>query len=78
MKDKFNDDTYLEFIPKQKVKELVDKFDYPIGFGLSLDDKKQCALICVDEMLWFQEKMFGQDKESTSYLLEVKEEINKL
>jgi len=27
MKDKFNDDTYLEFIPKQKAKELVDKFD---------------------------------------------------
>jgi hypothetical protein len=35
--------------PKKKAKELVDKFDLPSG--LMSIERKQCALIAVDEII---------------------------
>ena len=63
--------------PKEKAKELVDKF-YPRATSYSSDRKnqndnaKQCALITIDEIL---ENTFCQFK--TKYWQEVKNEINK-
>ena len=66
--------------PKEKANELVDNF-------LNVDDNdpncfdaymsyfiaKQCALICVDEMLAFDLRFFDIE-----FLKEVKQEIEKL
>ena len=62
-------------IMKKELKaiELVEKFGYPMGNGLSFEDKKQCALICVDEMIGKRESGLYIE-----YLQGVKEEINKL
>ena len=65
--------------PKEKAKELVNMFcwhqsdDYP-----NSDEDyhaKQCALICVDEILGGSRLFYIEDY---SYWQEVKEEINKL
>ena len=55
-----------------KAKELVDRFYgiepvEPIYIGMDKGQAKQCALICVDEML-----------EMNLFLQEVKQEIEKL
>ena len=74
--------------PKQKAKELVDKFtDYEIEIGgqhdgylfMQIHDAKQCALICVDEIMhvidWHE---FETPNEELNYWNQVKEEIQKL
>jgi hypothetical protein len=43
-------------IPKEKAKELVSKFTFyqlpeDKGGGISFDNSKQCALICIDEII---------------------------
>lgn len=64
--------------PKEKAKELVDKFinatDYN-GYGT------ECALIAVDEILKYVDKFeYGQGEKTTTYtydyLQKVKQEIN--
>ena len=84
--------------PEEKAKELVDRFllepidglhKYPMCF----DTSKQCALICVDEIMKEYEKPFVFDFPFTDiqvkhvsdkvmkryeYLEEVKQEINKI
>ena len=62
---------------KDKAKELVDRFinqmpKYLQG-KLGRLTAKQCALICVDEMLQFDLRFFDIE-----HLKEVKKEINKL
>ena len=62
---------------KDKAKELVDRFinqmpKYLQG-KLGRLTAKQCALICVDEMLQFDLRFFDIE-----FLKEVKQEINKL
>ena len=70
----------------EKAKELVERFvnhqsdDYP-----NSDENyhaKQCALICVDEMLNFAYDIEWEKKEEAisklKFLKEVKQEINKL
>ena len=61
--------------PKDKAKELVDKFD---GVGLQMRNEAiACALICVDEILeLIPEMAFGN--RYYDYLKDVKEEIQKL
>ena len=62
---------------KEKAKELVEKYwDFHL---LRLEDyeAKQCALICVDEMLGNYEEKYKYCK-SKRFLEEVKQEINKL
>ena len=55
--------------PKEKAMEIAMKFDKK---G-ETDNAKQCALICVDEMLKMDLKLFD-----IVFLKEVKQEINKL
>ena len=39
--------------PKERAEELIYKFDYPnIKTGLMSSERKQCAIICVNEMLY--------------------------
>ena len=67
---------------KDKAIELVDKFNEHIemvsDYRYELGFAKNRALKCVDEIEKHFEFMYGQDKDSTMYLIEVKQEINKL
>tara|TARA_R110002124_G_scaffold4623_1_gene27862 strand:- start:211 stop:420 length:210 start_codon:yes stop_codon:yes gene_type:complete len=67
--------------PKEKALELVDtycraKLDNGI-IGIYQPLAKQCALICVDEMIGNYEEKYKYCK-SKQFLEEVKQEINKL
>ena len=77
--------------PKEKAKELFDKFYQPIfdiDFGINIlhDEKryevaKQCALIAVDEIAKctkYENQKFDNDRFSEDYWKEVKQEIEKL
>lgn len=58
--------------PKEKVQELVKKFQYrQRGLVVTMNEAKQCALICVDEI------MRAIDREH-AYWEQVKTEIEKL
>jgi hypothetical protein len=66
--------------PKEKAKELFDKFMKPIDglhkYPMCFDTAKQCALIAVDEILkitWVDKFLTVED-----YWNEVKQEIEKL
>ena len=63
--------------PKEKAEELVKKYEPLLYDGYGDFDgyivSKQCALICVDEMLKMDLKLFDIIE-----LQEVKQEINKL
>jgi hypothetical protein len=70
---------------KEKAEELVNRFDLPSG--LMSVERKQCALICVDEILKASPSLpiladngsFGSDiEESTKWWQQVKTEIEKL
>jgi len=56
--------------PKEKAKELCNKF---LKVGMMIRGAKECALICVDEIL-----NSHIDSVYEAYYLEVKQEINKL
>ena len=67
--------------PKEKAKELVDKFNDNMDFNTlsvskHLEYAKQCALICVDEVL----PVFNtyHSYELYQYYKEVEQEIKKL
>ena len=61
--------------PKEKAKELVRKFNYYDANGVLLG--KQCALICVDEMLDCNTTSVYWE-EDFEYWKQVKQEIEKL
>ena len=75
----------MELTPKEKAKELVDKFNlklpknsfsaitYKNSENRNLSKAKQCALICVDYMLALDLRFFDIE-----FLKEVKQEINKM
>ena len=70
--------------PKQKAKELFDKFCYAIrteetdsGYFTNVIYAKQCALIAVDEVLDEAQYTDGY-YDRYSYLEEVKRELEKL
>jgi len=56
--------------PKEKAKELVDKFYEILPYWVNEQDAKQCALIAVDEIL--------KDTINIYYWQEVKTEIELL
>lgn len=65
---------------KEKAKELVDRFRYRNAFGTIIEQMsiilaKQCALICVDEII---KSPKGVYMEHFKYWNEVKQEIKKL
>jgi hypothetical protein len=64
--------------PKEKAEELVHRYDtmQSVIEGFSLEDAKQCALICVDEILIVIEN--ERVYESIDYWEEVKKEIKLL
>ena len=72
--------------PKEKAKELVDKFrDYAYSYELvdELEDTedwnaKQCALMCVDEYLADLIKWNSHRGSVYEYWQEVKQQIKKL
>ena len=71
--------------PKEKAKELVDKFYKiepvePIYVGMDRGQAKQCALICVDEILKIEAfSLLNSTLEEEIYHWEqVKQEIQKL
>ena len=66
---------------KEKAKELVDKFLNEQNNTEEISEAKQCALICVDEILEniTEEVMtYKPFMMNTDYWQEVKQEINKL
>jgi len=60
--------------PKEKAIELVNK----MAFEVCKTDAKQCALIAIDFALEHVTGDLNEAFDKTLYLLEVKEEINKL
>jgi hypothetical protein len=70
--------------PKEKAKELLDKYDFIYTYDglsimdedLTLDDRKQCALIAVDEVIDNIEDDYMHYE--LDWWQEVKQEINKL
>ena len=65
---------------KEKAKELFDRFYEiepvePIYFGVNIGQAKQCALICVDEIIEAESNYYPNE---INYWQEVKEEISKL
>ena len=63
--------------PKEKAKHLIDKFSEQT-FNQDFEETKQCALICVEEILIHQTNEYGYVDIITEYWNEVKTEINKL
>ena len=71
--------------PKEKAQELIDKFMNIQGFinvknetYLDVDEAKQCAIICVDEFLSFQENLYlTEGSLAYQYWQEVKKELEK-
>ena len=74
---------------KNKAKELVDKFidimpsddryfSEEEMYDVQKENSKQCALICVDEVLESLEHNHWQNLDYVNYYKEVKQEINKL
>jgi len=64
--------------PKEKAEELVERYEY-IGeyvsdIRMSEEDAKECALICVEQMI---EECEGYPK-GIKYWQDVKQEINKI
>jgi hypothetical protein len=75
---------------KEKAQELVSKFEYQEGYGISestgiyginFHQAKQCALIAVDEILPIVNKWSALHMQKSSEVIfweEVKQEIEKL
>ena len=77
--------------PKEKAKELFDKFyfvnsesvelitgEYEMLFSLHESDAKQCALIALDEIIEALELNTWQNTKQLEYYQEIKLEIEKL
>jgi hypothetical protein len=67
-------------LSKDKAKELVDKYHLTIQefiYTYSVATAKQCALICVDEIIK-QDSTYDPSANDVEYWQEVKNEINKL
>ena len=71
-----------DMTPKEKSKELVNKFTDPVRWKLGQENvtqrAKECALIAVDEILHSLEYNTWQNREIIKYYEEVKQEIEKL
>jgi len=67
--------------PKEKAKELVDKYEFVyIQNYTSMFEVKECALIAVNEILdiAYWEYMESMGEKEKDYWQEVKQEINNL
>jgi hypothetical protein len=87
-----NNQTMKDLTPQEKAKELVEKMNvihYTKLYGknkdckglpvsMHYDQRKQCALIAVDEMIYYLKIVLGVDKTNYDYYYDVKSEIEKL
>jgi hypothetical protein len=67
--------------PKEKAEELVEKYaELASRFGQATEWEydKQCAIICVDELIEALEHNLWQNKDWINHYKEVKQEIEKL
>ena len=68
--------------PKEKAKELFDKFMKPVDglhkYPMCFDTAKQCALIAVDELIEALHEHHWQNRLIIDYWEEVKHELEKL
>lgn len=64
-----------DMTPKEKAKELVDKYDETLTYLESKSKAKECAMIAVKEIL---RVAFYADDWLYNHFLEVKQEIDKL
>jgi hypothetical protein len=73
--------------PREKARELVDRYDFISTYDgldimddeLTMLDRKQCALIAVDEMLDIRNGLYiNEGSIAHQWLLDVKHEIEKL
>ena len=64
--------------PKEKAKELVDRYDETLTYLESKSKAKRCALIAVDEILNHHSQEQGLYRIDTYYWQQVKQEIEKL
>ena len=72
--------------PKEKAQELFNKFDFIYSYdGLDImdeeftkEDRKQCALIAVDEIFEALDEHHWENRNVTEYYREVKHEIEKI
>jgi len=72
----------LDLEPKEKAKELFDKFMKPRDawhkYPMCFDTAKQCAIIAVDEILNHHSQEQGLYRIDTYYWQQVKTEIENL
>ena len=68
----------MEITPKEKAKELVEKFSDLEDREMYIVKAKQCALIAVDEIISIKLLWFQKDTEHLDFWKEVKEELLKL
>jgi hypothetical protein len=67
--------------PQEKAKDLFDQYIYyveAISERQQTENAKQCALICVEELLKDKEIIDGMRVINDPYWLEVKQEIEKI
>lgn len=67
--------------PQEKAKDLFDQYIYyveAISERQQTENAKQCALICVEELLKDKEIIDGMRVINDPYWLEVKQEIQKI
>lgn len=57
--------------PKEKAEILLDKFDLPSG--LMSVERKQCAIIAIDELIYYAESKYQLD-----WFKEIRNELEKL
>lgn len=68
----------MELTPKEKAKELVEKYDETLTYIESKSKAKQCVLIAVNEIISIKLLWFQKDTEHLDFWKEVKEELLKL
>ena len=66
--------------PAEKAKELVDKMteNFPFDYDIARRQAKQCAIICVDQIIMVTPAMRGDNIRIENYWQSVKQEIEKL
>ena len=68
----------MELTPKEKAKELVEKFSDLEDGEMYIEKAKQCVLIAVNEIIKIKLLWFQKDTKELDFWQEVKEELLKM
>ena len=68
----------MKLTPKEKAKELIEKFSDLEDREMYIVKAKQCALIAVNEIISIKLLWFQKDTEHLDFWKEVKEELLKM